>query len=234
MTLRNFLVAGELVLIGSQGGINLYVGNNPKSDGKSALAPGFAEAAQVIHDDGEYRDTVELAARALAERAEGRSLTAGEVNRFWVDETVEWVRDQPKQALGLFLRKVVYFWSGYEISNNRDFRDQAQRFTPILRVFLGQFAFLVPFALFGIFPGWAPLAGRRALAGGAPLLLARDRRVLRVRALPAAGRGVDAAVRRGGAARPGRRLPVGAHGSETSRDLVDHPGSALPSRPTRP
>jgi tetratricopeptide (TPR) repeat protein len=152
VTVRNAAASGEFVLIGSQGGINFYIGNNPVSDGKSALAPGFAEAAQVMHHE-EYRDTVEVAGKTLAERELGRPLTAGEVSRYWFEEGRDWFRTQPKAALTLLMRKVVFFWSSFEISNNRDLRDQARRFTPILRIFLVQFALLLPLAIYGLIRG---------------------------------------------------------------------------------
>lgn len=144
------LEAGEIILLATQGGINFYIGNNAHSDGKSALAPGFAEAHQVVRPDEGYRDSVEIAARTLAERAVGRELSAGEVSRFWFGQGLRWFQDHPKQAIALLCRKVVFFWNGFEISNERDLRDQARRFTPILRVFLVQWAILLPFALLGM------------------------------------------------------------------------------------
>ncbi|MBZ0267820.1 glycosyltransferase family 39 protein, partial [bacterium] len=149
VTARNYRVSGEFVPVASQGGINFYIGNNEHADGKSALAPGFAEAGQVIGGE-DYRDSVEIAAQTLAEREAGRELTAGEVNRFWFAKGAAWMRDHPKDALALFGRKLLFFWNGYEISNNRDLRDQAARFTPLLGLFLSQWAFLVPFGLLGV------------------------------------------------------------------------------------
>ena len=140
---------GELILA-TQGGINFYIGNNPASDGKSALAPGFAEAGQVVRPGEGYRDNVEIAARALAERAVGRSLGDGEVSRYWFGQGLAWMRDRPKDAAVLLFRKALYFWNGYEISNERDLRDQARRFTPILTGFLVQWTLLLPFALLGL------------------------------------------------------------------------------------
>ncbi|MFN8176631.1 MAG: tetratricopeptide repeat protein [bacterium] len=144
------LAQGELVVLATQGGINFYIGNNPSADGKSALAPGFAEARQVVRPEAGYRDNVELAARTLAERAVGRELSAAEVSSYWFQQGISYFRDHPKEAIALFLRKVVFFWNGYEISNERDLRDQARRFTPILRFFLVEWAILLPFALFGL------------------------------------------------------------------------------------
>jgi Flp pilus assembly protein TadD len=169
VTARNLTVSGEFVPIGSRGGINFYIGNNGESDGKSALAPGFAEAEQVIRPGEKYRDSVEIAAEAIAEREIGRPLTAGEIDRYWYSRAIEWMRDHPKAAVIHQFRKAVFFWNGYEISNNRDLRDQARRHTPILRFFLAQLSVILPFAIFGIIRGGLATRPRRLLAG---LLLA--------------------------------------------------------------
>lgn len=150
VTWRNWQVAGEVTLIASQGGINFFIGNNAAADGKSALAPGVAEAGQVLARDGRYHDTMEVAARTLAERSEGRSLTSAQVSRFWYREGFRWLAEHPRAGLVLFLRKLVFFVNGYEISNNRDLHDQARRFTPLLGFFLVQSAFLLPLALYGM------------------------------------------------------------------------------------
>ena len=39
ITIRNYVVGGEAVLISSQGGINFYIGNNKQSDGVTAAMP---------------------------------------------------------------------------------------------------------------------------------------------------------------------------------------------------
>jgi tetratricopeptide (TPR) repeat protein len=78
---------------------------------------------------------------------------------------LEWFRDRPKDAIALVFRKFVFFWNGFEISNERDLRDQARRFTPILGVFLTQWTVLLPFALLGLVR--TGLRSRpRALLGG--------------------------------------------------------------------
>jgi tetratricopeptide (TPR) repeat protein len=163
VTAHNFASTGQVVPVAAQGGINLYIGNNPHADGKSALAPGFAEPEQVLHE-GDYRDNVAVAARTLAERDAGRPLSVAEVDRYWYGQAFRWMRDHPKDALILFARKLVFFWNGFEISNTRDLIDQARRFTPILSVFLVQYSFLLPFALFGLLREGVRGRERRLLA----------------------------------------------------------------------
>jgi len=161
---RNAAAPDGLVGIASQGGINFYIGNHAGADGKSALAPGFPEPESAL-DHGEYQDNVAVAARTLAERDLGRELTANEIDRYWYARGLQWWADHPKDALVLTARKLIFFWNGWEIANNRDLRDQARRFTPILGFFLGQLTVLLPFALFGLFRTGVRGRPRTLLAG---------------------------------------------------------------------
>jgi Flp pilus assembly protein TadD/4-amino-4-deoxy-L-arabinose transferase-like glycosyltransferase len=204
VTLRNALVAGEFVPIATSGGINFWVGNNPDSDGKSALAPGVAEAEQVLRSDEVYRDGIDLAAETLAEREVGRELGPAEISRYWTARTLDWMRDHPRDALVLLGRKLLFVVNGYEISNNRDLRDQAARFTPILGVFLAQLSVLLPLALLGIVDGGLRGRSRRLLLGllvmhaatlVAFFVCARYRQPAVVWLLPFAGAGIVRVVR---------------------------------------
>jgi Flp pilus assembly protein TadD len=147
-TVRNWMATGDFVLVATQGGINFYVGNNPEADGRTSVVPGRVESAYLA--DGRYRDMFEVAAERIAERETGRDLSPSEINSFWMDRAGRWMRENPDRAARLMLSKAALFWTGIENSNNRDFRDQAERFTPILRVFLLQLAFLMPFAVLGL------------------------------------------------------------------------------------
>jgi Flp pilus assembly protein TadD/4-amino-4-deoxy-L-arabinose transferase-like glycosyltransferase len=148
---RNYATTGEPVIVGSQGGVNFYIGNNPRADGKTGLVPGVPDAGKTAAQGEPYHDTMQVASRLIAERELGRELSASEISDYWFAEAWEWITDHPKDAIVLYLRKLIFFWNGREISSMRDYYDQARRFTPILGVFLMQFIVLLPFALYGIF-----------------------------------------------------------------------------------
>jgi Flp pilus assembly protein TadD len=147
-TLRNRLVTGDFVLVATQGGINLYVGNNPEADGRTSLVPGTVDEEALA---GDYRDLFEVAAENIAERATGREMSAGEINAYWTARAGAWMRANPGDAARLLGQKALLFWTGLESSNNRDLEDQAQRWTPILAPFLRELAFLMPLVLLGLF-----------------------------------------------------------------------------------
>jgi len=109
VTIRNVL-AGDPVLIAWQGGTNFYIGNNPESDGTTAIVPGTRADWW-----GGYNDV-----KRSAEQATGRELRGSEIDRYWLGRGLEFWRRQPLAALGLTGRKLLLLASGYEVANNRD------------------------------------------------------------------------------------------------------------------
>jgi 4-amino-4-deoxy-L-arabinose transferase-like glycosyltransferase len=109
---RNLIVAGDPVLISSQGGINLYLGNNEQADGVSAAMP------EPYGHNWQIKQIT-----YLAEQEAGRSLRPGEVSAHWIGEAVDWISERPTQFLLLYFEKLVISFSNSEISNNRPLSD---------------------------------------------------------------------------------------------------------------
>lgn len=110
VAIRNYLKSGKLVVIAWQAGTNFYIGNNESSDGTTAIVPGTRGSWW-----GGYNDV-----KAGAEKALGRKLKGAEIDRFWMVKGLEFWRRHPVSALLLTLKKVYLWFSGYEVSNNRD------------------------------------------------------------------------------------------------------------------
>ncbi|MEN6302390.1 MAG: tetratricopeptide repeat protein [Armatimonadia bacterium] len=108
VTIRNYVVSHDFVLISSQAGVNLYIGNNPQSDGVTAVVPGTRATWW-----GGYRDTINI-----AERAAGRALKPSEVSGYWTRQALGFITSQPVEALRLTLKKTFLFWYGHELGNN--------------------------------------------------------------------------------------------------------------------
>ena len=138
ITLRNFLVEKDPVLIASQGGINFFIGNNSKSDGMSAIMP-------ELGDDWEYSDC-----QFIAEKTLDRKLKPSEVSDFYYKRGWDFIFQHPAQSLILLIKKLYIFWNKFEISNNQNiyFFKQYSVLSKIL--FLG-FWVTGPLALLGIF-----------------------------------------------------------------------------------
>lgn len=106
---RNWVVGKEFVLIGTQGGVNFYIGNNPQSDGTSVEQPGKTTWG------GGWEDT-----KADAEKEVGRPLTFSEASTHFFRKGLASYVQAPLPMLKLNLRKLFLFWHGMELPNNKD------------------------------------------------------------------------------------------------------------------
>ncbi len=105
VTLRNYVVAGEPILISSQGGVNFYIGNNPDAEGLTMLMP------EVKLDESLPWNEFTAATRKAAESETGRKLTAGEESSFWTAKTVKFISNNPGKFVSLTFKKLIYFLS---------------------------------------------------------------------------------------------------------------------------
>lgn len=139
ITAYNAFVGGDRVLISSQGGVNLWIGNNPQSDGSSAIVPGTRADWW-----GGYHDAIQQAESALA-----RKLKPSEVSRWYTEKAIDFVRQNPALALRQFVWKLRLFWTDWELGNNSDERFFAFRFGPLLRFLPLSFALLAALGAVG-------------------------------------------------------------------------------------
>jgi len=151
---RNYVVGHDLVPIASQGGVNFYIGNNPGSDGRTAIVPGTRADWW-----GGYYDAIER-----AEKAEGRSLKPSEVSNYYFREGLKFIFDSPGAAAKLLLHKFRLFWAGGERSNNK-YIYFFWHLTGMGRVPLPGFWLVAPLGLLGAILLW------RRRAALAPLYL---------------------------------------------------------------
>ena len=144
VTIRNGVVGGDRVLISSQAGVNLYIGNNPRADGIKVTLP----------DTRKRANQATLDQQALAENEAGRKLKPSEISRFYLGKTWDFVRSEPRRASQLLVMKSFLFWSWYEFANNKDIYAYTQRYTPIVAILPLGFGLLGPLGLVGIAVIW--------------------------------------------------------------------------------
>ena len=141
VALRNHHVGGELALTTSQFGANFYVGNNPRADGTyEPLGAGWGNPELELRD---YK--------GLAEKAAGRALSPREVSRYWLGESLAYMRAQPGDWLALVARKWLLVWNAREIEDADDYyllREHSSLLRSLASVL--HFGTLVPLAAFGI------------------------------------------------------------------------------------
>lgn len=144
VTVRNYVVGDDFVLVASQGGLNFYIGNNPDSDGRTAMAPGGA-----LDFWGSYNHAIQKAERDL-----GRELTPSEVSEYYYELGWEFIRSEPKQALALTWLKVRLFWSRWEIANNKCLYFWTEQFAPIVKLLPLPFSVVGPMGILGLVLCW--------------------------------------------------------------------------------
>ncbi len=167
VTLRNWVVGGDTVLISSNGGLNLYIGNNPLGRGTYIQLDQVAQAAGLRHIPVDVSWMItDPSGRRLAEAALGQPLKPSAVSAFYTQRTLDYVRAQPGRALRILGRKLLLFWNATEIAQIEDpalYRD----LIPLLRAPLVTFAWAGPLALTGLILALSHQHRRRL---GLPLL----------------------------------------------------------------
>ncbi|MGD8412617.1 MAG: tetratricopeptide repeat protein [Candidatus Latescibacterota bacterium] len=106
---RNYVVGRAVVPVAASGGVNFYIGNNPSSDGTTAIVPGTRADWW-----GGYNDAIEI-----AEKAEGRPLKLPEVSDYYFKKGLDWIEQNPGDAAAHFAKKLRVFWVGPERANNK-------------------------------------------------------------------------------------------------------------------
>ena len=135
-TVHNYRAEGDFIPVSSNGGINFFIGNHSNSPGVFQVPP-------------EMRFDLRTASKAAAERATGRTLSAGEVSDYWTRTTLRQIADRPGRWLLLMGRKFALFWNHYEIPNHYHL-DYVRGFAPALRLPVGTFAVVAPLGVFGV------------------------------------------------------------------------------------
>lgn len=152
---RNYAVAGDWVVVSSQGGIMFYLGNAPEATGVYwPITDPKLGRAEVLNRDFP---------KAVAERVTGHEMKPGEISRWWFARGLHWLRENPGPAARLYLRKLRLLINDFEVGLNEDFYF-VRYFSPVHQFPFPWFAFLFSFAVLGFairFKGWG-LAGSLA------------------------------------------------------------------------
>jgi len=139
VALRNGLVGGDFLPTTSQGGVNFFIGNNPRADGTyRPIVPG----KQI--PELEQREPARLAEQVL-----GRPLTPAGVSRFWLHRALAWARSHPGDFLRLTVRKLGLFWSWYEWPDAVDYY-YIRGLSPVYRLPLLEFGGVTLLAALGL------------------------------------------------------------------------------------
>ena len=149
VTVRNLVIADDFVILTSNGGINLLIGQ--KAAFKGLFAP--------IMEEGQSQYDASM--EKTLERELGRDLKGSEVSRILTRRAFYEFRDNIGAMPRHYLRKAYRFWNGYELPQIFSY-DYWQHQFPALRVLVIPFTLLAALGLLGI--RFLP-PGRRLIMG---------------------------------------------------------------------
>ena len=123
-TIRNAVVARDFVLVSSNSGFNLFIGNNDRSDG---LVRGTMPGVGTLDTCFDHRQIVRNVQSKL-----GRSMRDSEVSDYLAGEAFRWMRAHPGRMLQLIGTKTLLFWGPAETGGNTVV-DSDRRASKVLR-----------------------------------------------------------------------------------------------------
>jgi 4-amino-4-deoxy-L-arabinose transferase-like glycosyltransferase len=144
LVVRNYRVAGEFIPLTTGGGINFYIGNNPRAIGYYSVP--FYGGRPIGATPEEQLKRM----REFAEAERGRTLSPAAVSRFWFERGIGCIRSDPKWWAALTWRKFLLFWNRHERANVESMSFH-RRFGGVLGLPLLTFGVVAPLALLGIF-----------------------------------------------------------------------------------
>src|SRR5262249_31774365 len=107
--IRNYMVAKAIVPVGASGGGNFWIGNNPNSDGSTAIVPGTRADWW-----GGYFDAI-----AMAEKDAGHKLNLAQVSDYYFAKGKQFIREHPDEAWPLMWKKFRMYWGAGERANDK-------------------------------------------------------------------------------------------------------------------
>jgi Flp pilus assembly protein TadD len=140
VAVRNRAVTGEWVLVSSHGGLNFLIGNHAEATGGYAAPPGVTPTIA-----GQSADT-----RRVAEAAAGRPLGDAEVSEHFYREGRRFIREHPRAAAALLLRKLALTFGRVELPLNYSYAYWSRDEPTILRGLVVGAWLLVPLGLAGL------------------------------------------------------------------------------------
>jgi len=142
VTVRNYRVGGDFVLLNSQAGQNFYIGNFRANQTGGYLTPPFLRPNPRVEE-------TDFAAEAR--RRTGRSdLRPSEVSNYWFRQGLAEIAADPGQFVRHAVRKTLLIFNRYEIPDNQSFEYYQRNFAPMLGLPFPTWAAVVPFAASGI------------------------------------------------------------------------------------
>jgi 4-amino-4-deoxy-L-arabinose transferase-like glycosyltransferase len=142
VTIRNYAVGGDLVLITSQAGQNFFIGNHRGNASGIYKAPPFVTANPRQEESCFQREAL---------RRSRREMLPSELSRYWFGQALREIRLNPGHFASHTVRKARLFFNEYEVPDNQDYQFFEQHVSRLLALPLLDYGLLLPLALCGAF-----------------------------------------------------------------------------------
>ncbi|UCD48980.1 MAG: tetratricopeptide repeat protein [Phycisphaerales bacterium] len=116
VTIRNYVVAHDVVLITSNLGINLYTGNSENSTGKYTVFPSVGTLTEQTDWNCFHYPQIVRGVEAL----HGREMKHSEVSSYFTGKALDYIRTHKARTLKLALIKTLLFWGPTELPSNKE------------------------------------------------------------------------------------------------------------------
>lgn len=144
VTLRNYVVFNDPVVVTADFGKVFFHGNGPRATGILRADLPYQE---LLEDRSGEPDYAHVLFRETARQTTGRNLCPSECSRFWTFQTFIFMQANPGNALRLFGKKFILFWNNYEV---QDMTPNFRRYIIIREWPLVPFGILSVFGLLGM------------------------------------------------------------------------------------
>jgi tetratricopeptide (TPR) repeat protein len=140
---RNYVIARDPVLFTAHSGINFYYGNNPAADGT------WQPTAELQRGPGFSHEQLKRVSRTI----DGQEVRWSVASAYWLNRGLHFITTQPVAGLRLFGRKLLLFFSNYEVPN--DYYPETARTTSLpLRLSFVNFGLVLALGLVGMVWAW--------------------------------------------------------------------------------
>jgi hypothetical protein len=141
VTLRNYLVKKDIVLVSGSIGLNFYIGNNPENT-KLLYLPRYLTPNEKMFQD----------AKIIAEGALGRKLKPSEVSSFWFNKSIDFIKNNPGSYLKLLFIKFMRLFQSREPINDGEYAFIKDN-VGVYKIMFLDLRLIMPFAFLGMLLG---------------------------------------------------------------------------------
>ncbi len=157
ITIRNYIIADDLVLITDSGGANFYGGNNPSSQGvfitnqdkyKYLINPAelVMRKIQISAEMNEHQRD-----RAVAELLLGKKVKPSYASGFWFKQGLKNILKDPFWWFTLEIKKGIIIFNNFEVQDGDIPFLEMKQISSLLRIFIFNYGIICPLGLVGIF-----------------------------------------------------------------------------------